>query len=341
MNAPGPRPIAEFRNVDAARFRDEIVLAHRPAVLRGLVDAWPAVAHARISTEALASYVAARDSGARVDALIMPPHVRGRLFYSDDMRAFNFSRNPATLREVSDKLLRYAKFEQRPGLVVQSALIADCLPNFAAENRLPILGAGVAPRIWLGSAVTTPAHFDESSNVACVVGGTRRFTLFPPEQIANLYIGPLGHAPTGTPISLVALANPDFRRFPRFRQALAAALVAELAPGDAIYIPPLWWHHVQSLAKYNLRVNYWWKGDIDGQGVTDTALNCLLHALLALKRLPPAQRQAWRALFDHYVFSADATSFEHIPVELRGVLGDISPELAGQVKAFLVNQLER
>lgn len=76
------------------------------------------------------------------------------------------------------------------------------------------------------------------------------------EQIANLYVGPLGHAPTGTPISLVSFREPDFERFPRFREALAAALVAELDPGDALYIPTLWWHHVESLAKCNMLVNY-------------------------------------------------------------------------------------
>jgi len=272
---------------------------------------------------------------------MMPPHVHGRLFYSDDMRGFNFSRSKASIGEVSDKLLRYAKFEGRPSLVVQSALIADCLPGFAAENRLAILDESVSPRIWLGNAVTTPAHFDESNNVACVVSGTRRFTLFPPEQIANLYIGPLGHAPTGTPISLVSLANPDFERFPRFRDALASALVAELEPGDAIYIPTLWWHHVQSLAKYNVLVNYWWKGHVGAAEGADTALNCLLHCLLTLKHLPPEHRRVWKTIFDHYVFGASAESVEHIPPHVRGVLGEISPELAKQVKAFLVSQLQR
>jgi hypothetical protein len=322
-------------------FRDEIVPRYRPAVLRGLVAQWPAVQRARTSFQAIGQYLSAFDKGSAVDVIIMPPHVNGRLFYSDDMRGFNFSRSKSSIREVSDKLLRYAKFEKRPSLVVQSALIADCLPGFSSENRLPILEESVPPRIWLGNRVTTPAHFDESNNVACVVSGTRRFTLFPPDQIANLYIGPLGHAPTGTPISLVSMANPDYERFPRFRAALASALVAELEPGDAIYIPTLWWHHVQSLAKYNMLVNYWWKGHVDAAAGADTALNCLLHCLLTLKPLPAEHRQMWKTIFDHYVFSASADSTEHIPEYVRGVLGEISPELAKQVKAFLVTQLQR
>lgn len=335
-----PGRIPEWRDVDAATFRNEIIPRYRPAVLRGLVEHWPAVQRARRSFQSIVQYLSAFDKGGAVDVIIMPPQVHGRLFYSDDMRGFNFSRSKASIGEVSDKLLRYVKFENRPSLAVQSALISDCLPGFSNENRLAILDESVPPRIWLGNAVTTPAHFDESNNVACVVSGMRRFTLFPPEQIANLYIGPLGHAPTGTPISLVSVTNPDFERFPRFREALASALVAELEPGDAIYIPTLWWHHVQSLAKYNILINYWWKGNV-GAGSADTALNCLLHCLLTLKHLPAEHRQVWKTIFDHYVFSASAESVEHIPLHVRGILGEISPELAKQVKAFLVNQLQR
>lgn len=333
--------IPEWHDVDAATFRNDIVPRYRPAVLRGLVGRWPAVRHARTSIPSIGQYLRAFDKGGVVDVIMMPPHVHGRMFYSDDMQGFNFSRSKATIGDVSDKLVRYAKFANRPSLAVQSASLSECLPGFSAENRLPILDASVPPRIWLGNVVTTPAHFDESNNVACVVSGARRFTLFPPEQIANLYIGPLGHAPTGTPISLVSLANPDFKRFPRFRDALAAAVVADLEPGDAIFIPTLWWHHVESLGKYNVLINYWWKGDVKANGGGDTALNCLLLCLLALKRLPPEHRRVWRSIFDHYVFDADPASVEHIPEHARGVLGEISPDLARQLKAFLVSQLQR
>src|SRR5438552_9268676 len=297
-----PGLIPEYRSVDATTFRNEIVPRYRPAVLCALSERWLAVEHAWTSCQSIVRDLSEFDNGAAVNLTIMPRQVHGRLFYSDDMRGFNFSRSKASIGEVSDKLLRYAKFENRPSLAVQSAPIADCLPGFANKNRLPILDESVPPRIWLGNVVTTPAHFDESNNVACVVSGTRRFTLFPPEQIANLYIGPLGHAPTGTPISLVSLANPDFERFPRFRDALASALVGELEPGDAIYIPTLWWHHVQSLAKYNMLVNYWWKRQVGAAGSADTALNCLLHCLLTLIDLTAEKRQALRPIFDYYIF---------------------------------------
>src|SRR5438105_3700868 len=188
---PGPQPIAEWRGVDARRFRTEVLAEYRPAVLRGLVDSWPAVRHGKESPRALAKYLDDFDSGTKVDTLMAPARAKGRIFYNDDLSGFNFVRDKLRISAVNEQLLRHAKFDNRPSVVAQSALIAECLPGFEKENRLELLDASIPPRIWLGGAVTTPAHFDESSNVACVVGGRRKFTLFPPEQVANLYIGPI------------------------------------------------------------------------------------------------------------------------------------------------------
>ena len=254
---PAPA-LAEFHDVDARRFAADVVPRGEPAVLRGVARDWPAVRAARESPEAVCRYLMAFDQGTPVDALLMPPEMHGRIFYSNDMRGFNYARKKVPLSTVIEQVARYSHFANAPAVAAQSALVHDCLPGFERENALPLLGAEVQPRIWLGNRVTTPAHFDQSSNIACVVAGRRRFTLFAPEQVENLYIGPLDFAPTPTPISLVDFKAPDFEEFPRFREALANARVAELEAGDAIYMPPLWWHHVESLAGLNILVNYWW-----------------------------------------------------------------------------------
>ncbi len=339
--AEASQRIPEWRGVDDATFRREIAAAYRPAVLRGFVADWPAVRQASAAPNAMCDYLRAFDNGAAVDVLRTPPSAKGRIFYNENLNGFNFTRDRAPISSVLARLAKYAAQQNPPAVAVQSALIADCLPGFAKENRLTALPESILPRIWLGNAVITPAHFDESNNVACVIAGRRRFTLFPPEQIANLYIGPLGYAPTGTPISLVSFREPDFKRYPRFREALAAAQVADLGPGDAIYIPALWWHHVESLEKYNALVNYWWKGPIDATTRSDSAFDPLIHSLLNLKYLSPEQRKAWGAIFDYYLFGADDDLAAHIPEHKRGVLGEISPELAKQIKAFLVGQLQR
>jgi hypothetical protein len=269
----------------------------------------------------------------------MAPSAHGRIFYNEALDGFNVTRDRGAISTVIRGIAREARFDKPSAVVVQSAPIAECVPGFGLENRLPILPDTVAPRIWFGNAVVTPAHFDESHNVACVVAGRRKFTLFSPEQIANLYIGPLGYAPTGTPISLVDFREPDFARFPRFKEALDHAWVADLEPGDAIFIPALWWHHVESLDKCNALVNYWWRESIGPAGKANSALNALLLAILDLRHLPPEQREAWRNIFDHYVFTAGEEVATHVPEARRGVLGEISPQLAQQIRAFIASQL--
>ena len=331
--------LREWESVDRTRFEAEILPRNEPAVLRGLVAHWPAVAQGRASPAALASYLAPFDHGAPVTALMTAPEEDGRLAYDATMAGFNFLRSERSVMQVLEQALRYARFERAPAVAVQSALIPACLPGFEKANALPLLDASVAPRLWFGTAITTPAHFDESHNVACCVAGRRRFTLFPTGQIDNLYIGPLDHAPAGTPMSLVDVANPDFERFPRFRAALAQARTAVLEPGDAIYIPPLWWHHVQSLERVNMLVNYWWVRTAPGHATPPFALDSLLHAVASLRGLPPEQRRAWREVFDHYVFDVDRDVAGHIPPERRSVLGTMSAEQHAEVRALLVKRL--
>ena len=312
--------IAEFSDIDEARFHSDILGSYRPAILRGFVRHWPAVKLAAAGPQSICQYLIECDSGHPVDALLMAPEHKGRLFYRGDMTGFNFARRKLPVASVIEQLVRYSQFAQPPSVAVQSALIDDCLPRFARENTAPFLDAAVRPRIWLGNTITTPAHFDESDNLACVVAGRRRFTLFPPEQVGNLYIGPLDFAPTPTPISMVDFSAPDFARFPRFRAALAAAQVADLAPGDALYIPTLWWHHVQSQGVMNILVNYWWTA----AGATAT-IAAMVACMQAMQALAPQHRRAWAAMFQHYVFDAQVDPGAHIALDARGVLRNARP----------------
>lgn len=304
--------LAERRGLDRAAFEREVLPSEQPLVLRGLVAHWPAVAWAR-QAPGLLQQLSELDSGQAVDALMLPPGQGRRIFYNADGSGFNYLRNRLPLARVAEQLLRYAHFAEPPAVAVQSALVADCAPGLLAGHTMPLLDAGIAPRLWLGNAIVTPTHFDESHNIACVVAGRRRFTLFPPEQVTNLYVGPLGHAPTGTPISLVDVNVPDLQRFPRFANALAAARSALLEPGDAIYIPPLWWHHVESLLPINLLLNYWWKTP----GLPASSFGALNEAMLSFGSMPPGQRRAWAAMFAHWVFDSDPETLAHIPPTMR------------------------
>jgi hypothetical protein len=331
----------ELASPDDDLIRREVIASAQPAVLRGLVRHWPIVeAGARTQTGVLET-LRRLDNGSLVEAIMTRPEVEGRVFYNDAMTGFNFVRNRLPITAVAEQVTRYAAFPHPPAVAVQSALIRDCLPGFSAENRLTALDESVLPRIWMGNAITTPIHLDEWNNIGCVVAGRRRFTLFPPEQIANLYIGPIDFAPTGAPMSLVSLHAPDFTKFPKFREALATAVTAELRAGDAVYIPPLWWHHVESLEPFNVLVNYWWH-EMPGVATgTDSGFDSLVHAILNLRSLPPATRDAWRALFEHYVFGNETDATAHIPAHKHGVLGHLSAEESARVREFLAQRLKR
>jgi Cupin-like domain len=333
--------IREIAALDSDAIRRDVLSDKRPAIFRGLVGDWPAVKRGLVSPAALVLYLNGFDSGKSVDALLAAPEIDGQLFYNDDLTGFNFLRNRLPLAAVAEQVLRYAQFPKSPAVAAQSALIRDCLPGFTDANRLNIVDANVLPRIWLGNRITTPTHVDEWNNIGCVVAGRRRFTLFPPEQIANLYIGPLDFAPTGAPMSLVSLRNPDLERHPKFREAMAAAQTAELGPGDAIFIPPLWWHHVESLESFNVLVNYWWH-DLRGDGaLADSAFDALLHGILSIRGLPPATRRAWGAFFEQYVFGDEPGRLEHISPERRGILGTLSAERLAGLRAHLAKKLAR
>ena len=304
----------------------DAMAAARPLVLRGLCRDWPLVQEAMRSPSAFAKALAELDAGTPVDVLHMPADADGVVGYDATLDGFNYRHFKVSLTEALTRLAAYSRVEGHvPGLALQSAQVAECMPGFMQGHPMPCLPATVQPRLWVGNRVTTPAHFDASRNLAVVVCGRRRFTLFPTDQVANLYIGPLDFAPTGAAITLARPDKPDFERFPRLREALANALVAELEPGDALYMPPLWWHQVESLEPLNALVNYWWMpAQLEGRATTP-ALGALLHARLAFASLPAREREDWRTLFDHYVF-CDGDPAAHIPEAKRSVLGELDPD---------------
>jgi hypothetical protein len=330
--------VREWRNADLATFKNEILPRNEPAVLRGLIKDWPAVRAGRTSSRALCDYIAKFDRGRPVETLFGDPSIQGRFFYSNDLTGLNFQRKPEQISHTLERLLAHVDDANPPAIFIQSASVADFLPDFQRENAIDLAHQSAVPRIWVGNSVTVTTHYDISDNIACVVGGRRRFTFFPPDQIRNLYVGPIHFTLAGQPVSMVSLDEPDLTRYPRFEQALAAAQSTELEPGDAVYIPYFWWHHVKSLERFNVLINYWWDAAETKFG---SPYDCLLHGFLTLRHLPPQQRAAWRAVFDHYVFQTEADPVAHLPPERRGALGEMTPELAAHIKAALLKRLNR
>jgi hypothetical protein len=220
---------------------------------------------------------------------------------------------------------------------VGSVPTGDCLPGFAAGNPMPLAGSGANARIWLGTAANISSHYDTFDNLACVIAGRRRFTLYAPELISRLYIGPLDNTMSGPPVSLAASApEGSADSFPLFEAIRDQALTAELDAGDALYLPKLWWHQVESTAPFNGLVNYWWDAFSSGP---DAPYTSLLLAMITIAERPPAERQAWQAFFDHYVFRSNGHPLAHLPPEQHGLLGPLKPDNYSKIRARIMRLL--
>lgn len=321
----------------------ELIEAREPAILKGVARGWPLVRRGLESAASAAGYLK-EFAGPRPVVVYKGEAVhRGRFFYEDDFSGFNFTAQRAPIGDTLDAILASRGDPNSPSFYIGSTDVDLYLPKLRAENDLALnhpLFAHGAPlvSIWIGNRTVASAHFDEWHNLACCMVGRRRFTLFPPEQIHNLYPGPLEPTPGGQVVSIVDFAAPDFERFPRFRAALDAAQVAELESGDVLFYPALWWHHVEALDPFNVMINYWWS---TAPVFLDSPHNALMHALLSLRDRPLEDKRAWRELFDYYVFGPADIPRSHLPEAARGNLDPLDDMKARRLRSFLLNRLNR
>jgi len=313
----------------------ELVAEGEPAVLRGLVKDWGLVQAGLKSDREAMQYILSFYNGRVVSASFGDPSIRGHLFYNEDFTKLNFESRRTAIDAVLKEIEAHFDDAEPPTHYIASTLVDTCFPDFRRENDIKL---DAPPSIWIGSRTIASCHYDAPNNIACCAVGRRRFTLFPPEQIFNLYPGPLDPSPGGQAISLVDFANPDFDRHPRFRDALGAAQTAELEPGDAVFVPSMWWHHVEGLSRFNTLVNYWWSSS---PKFIPTPMNTLYQALWSIRDRPEREKQAWKNVFEYYVFGPAERAGEHLPEQARGVLGPIDDTMARQLRAMLLNNLNR
>lgn len=332
------KPVAEVTGIDPRAIPDTLLRSTQPVVIRGLVSHWPVVQAASQSARATSDYMKRFYRDATVGAWLGTPDIDGRFFYNDDFNGFNFRPELLKLNTVLDELERHLDTQKPPAIYVGSTTVDSCLPGFSSENNVDLGTRQPLMSLWIGNRTRVSAHFDLPDNLACVAAGRRRFTVFPPAELANLYVGPIDLTPAGQAISLVDFANPDWVKFPRFADALKNAQVVDLEAGDAIFIPSMWWHHVESLSNFNVLINYWWRQSPD---YMDSPMNTLMLALLSIRDLPKEQRNAWANIFDHYVFKANDETSSHIPEHARRMLGPIDADAARMLRALLLKKLNR
>lgn len=339
-----PRKTKVLEGIDPHNIPRNIIAAAEPVVLKQLAVNWPAVQAGQISDQASVDYLKSFYNANPTIVCKIPAQNNGRMFYNENCTQLDYESFRGRIDETLDAILAAKQHRDSPGYYIASNIIDSHLPGFNEKNHIVIPREkhpeAVEERvsIWIGGATTATCHFDALDNIACCVAGKRRFTLFPPSQVSNLYPGPLEPTPGGQVISLVDFQNPDWQKFPRFKDALQSALIAELEPGDALYLPSMWWHHVESLAPYNILVNYWWD---DAPGYLTSGINALHMAMLGIRDKSASERAAWRQLFEHYIFNGAEQANAHIPAPARGFLATLDRLGARKLRAFLINKLNR
>jgi Cupin-like domain len=314
-----------------------------PTVLKGAVRDWPLVRAGLESPERAAAYLRRFDAGRALVCYTGDHEIRGRFHYDAAVTAMNFRAERAPLAAFLEKVAVEKDAAHPASLYIGSTDLDLYFPGFRQENDLVpaddlFVRHSPTASIWIGNRTTAAAHYDMSNNAACCVVGHRRFTLFPPDQIANLYPGPMEPTPGGQVVTMVDLAEPDLARYPRFAEAVAAGEVAELEPGDVLIYPALWWHQVEALDDFNILVNYWWNA---APAHLDTPMTTLLHAMLSLRDRPAAEKDAWRAIFEYYVFGPADAPAAHLPAEAQGPLAPIDETAARRLRAMILNRLNR
>ena len=98
-------PVREWKRVDRKRFEEEIVPLNRPAIIRGLVNHWPAVNAARESPQALAEFVRPFSKEQPISVFQADAGIRGRFFYDDALQGFNFKHEPTTIGGLLTRLV--------------------------------------------------------------------------------------------------------------------------------------------------------------------------------------------------------------------------------------------
>jgi LPS sulfotransferase NodH len=214
------------------QFLEDYYAANKPVVMTGLSDSWPAL---KLWT---ADYLKAAIGDAEVEIMASRE--------ADPRCDMNLQQHRSVVRfgEYVDKvfgggatndyyLVANNHFFRRP----QCRRLLDDLTVF--EEYLDPAALDDRCFLWLGPGGTvTPLHHDACNIMMAQVSGRKHFHIVPAEQWQYLYN-------TTSYWSDVDCEKPDFLRWPQFRHATVIELTLE--PGEVMFMPVGWWHHVRTL----------------------------------------------------------------------------------------------
>ena len=176
--------------------------------------------------------------------------------------------------------LEYSEVDEISSHLKDDVIYPDFMKDFTID----------AKNMWLSDGNTVgKLHFDPHENILVQLVGTKVVTLFHPHNNSNIYEGKLRQAGFEAEVILdtdgksekpwqfsrkglkadtelahvfspIELANVDYKRFPRFKEA--KSITCTIENGDALFMPSYWWHEVNSKPdrekKFNLAFNFWY-----------------------------------------------------------------------------------
>lgn len=322
---------------------DELFSQNQPVILKGLVKDWPLVKAGQQSANHIMQELERHYSKRPMLVYKAPAEIKARFGYNKSCTGFNFTSERTTVPAVFDVIRSQLTQDEHDYLYINSLIFDEGFPKLSKTNTLAFdhpefNNNQPVGKIWLGTETVAAAHYDQPKNIACCVAGKRRFTLFPPDQIDNLYPGPLNPTPGGQVVTLADLSKPDFSRFPRLKGALENAYIADLEPGDGLYYPSMWWHEVEAFARFNVMVNFWWMA---AKPYLGSPMDALMHAMMSVRDRPAEEKEAWQALFNYYIFGDSDQVRAHLPPESHGPFAAMDEDQTRRIRAMLRNNLNR
>jgi hypothetical protein len=144
--------------------------------------------------------------------------------------------------------------------------------SFASSPPVVGLGRLYSVMIWLGPrGSVSPLHFDPLDNCLMQHVGRKRVLLYEPASSSSIgwhYAGHDGQQNNTSPINPEFLDDDDDdtsattkvirEQYPLFFDEAPPRRECILLPGDLLYIPAKWWHHVRSIDT-SASVNVWWR----------------------------------------------------------------------------------
>jgi lysine-specific demethylase 8 len=257
------RTIERLAKPSVEEFRERYLRRNQPVVMTGVMDSWKALNAWSLP------YL--RERIGEVPGFFARSQEKG--IYRQDPNQGLPAPTQMRMAEFFDYLESSPPDSER--LSLMEAPIREAFPMLMEDLQVPAFTprAPDAINLWMGqTGNVTSLHYDAYENLLTQVRGRKQVTLYAPSDWSKLYPNPLlSRAPHCFQVDLEV---PDEQRFPKLREA--QPYVAELGPGDMLFIPFTWAHHVRTL-EGGISVNFWWHANLQ-QKASPLFLRLLLFA---------------------------------------------------------------